>query len=216
MVNAWDIRQRFGDDILDYQQVMSMLGDYAKPRDRIGAMLTKGELIRVRKGLYVLGDGFRHGLIDQGRLANLIYGPSYVSLDYALGYYGLIPERVDEVTSVTTGKRRLFETPFGVFSYRPLPPARYVPGMTLTGSDRDRFLLASPEKALIDKIWCDKRFRPRRIEDFGAYLYEDLRMDEERLVSLDAKRMTAIANAFASHKTFMLLAFWERQKGRSS
>jgi predicted transcriptional regulator of viral defense system len=213
MIKAWDLRELSPTGILDYQQVMSLLGSYAKPRDRISAMLTKGELIGVRRGLYVIGDAFRRDELVKGQMANLIYGPSYVSLDYALAHHGMIPERVDEITSVTTGKHRSFETPFGRFTYRPLPPDRYAPGVVLTGGERDHFLIASPEKALADKVWCDKRFKPQRISDYAAYLIDDLRLDEDRLASLDRNRLYAIARAYSSRRIDMLARFLDRPSG---
>lgn len=213
MVSVFDMRKAAGRDVLDYQQVVSFLKDYAKPRDRIGALLAKKELIAVRRGLYVVGEAYRTGPVIREGLANLIYGPSYVSLDYALSYHGLIPERVDEVTSVTTGKARRFETPFGVFTYRPLPPERYAPGILLAGEAASRYLIASPEKALVDKVWCDKRVQPGRRQDLAAYLFEDLRIDEEHLAVLDRGRLAALAAAFSSRKIDRLVSFINRQPG---
>jgi hypothetical protein len=212
MVSVLDIRREAGRDVLDYQQVVALLRGYTKPRDRIGSWLEKGELVRVRKGLYVVGEAYRRAPISREQLANLIYGPSYVSLDYALGYHGLIPERVEEVTSVTTGKPRRFSTPFGRFSYRPLPPARYAPGVLLLGNGADRFLMASPEKALMDKVWCDKRFKPGRARDLAAYLFEDLRLDAGRLRELDRAVLDRIAAAYASRKIDALVRFLHRQR----
>ena len=146
-------------------------------------------------------------------LANLIYGPSYVSLDYALAYYGLIPERVEDVTSVTTGKSRRFATPFGVFTYRPMSLRRYSPGILIEGQGEQRFLIASPEKALVDKIWCDKRLKVSRIDDFADYLYEDLRMDPKRAASLNVERLALIAAAFKSRKITMLVRFITHHAG---
>lgn len=207
MVSILDIHRAAGRDVLDYQQVVSLLQGYAKPRDRIGSWLEKGELVRVRKGLYVVGEPYRHVPVSREQLANLVYGPSCVSLDYALGYHGLIPERVEDVTSVTTGKARRFATPFGVFSYRPLPPARYAVGILWAGERDNRFLIASPEKALVDKVWCDKRFKPGQARDLAAYLFEDLRIDAERMAALSLPVLDAIAAAFASRKIDALVRF---------
>lgn len=207
MVSVLDIRREAGRDVVDYQQVVSMLHDYAKPRDRIRTWLARGDLVRVRKGLYVVGEPYRRGLVGREQLANLVYGPSYVSLDYALGYYGLIPERVEEMTSVTTGKARTFRTPFGAFTYRPLPTSRYAVGMTLAGEGEARFMIASPEKALVDKVWCDKRLKSARVADFEAYLFEDLRIDAASLAGLDAMALRTIAGVFASRKIDRLLQF---------
>ena len=115
-----DILRKIGRDTFDYQTLLDALSDYSKPRDRITRLLASGAIVRVKKGLYCFGETFRRGPVVREHLANLIYGPSYVSLDYALGYHGLIPERVERVTSVTTRRSREFVTPFGVFSYRML------------------------------------------------------------------------------------------------
>ena len=121
-----DIREQVRTDVLDYQQLVSCLRGYAKPRDRITGLLTDGSLVRIRKGLYVFGERYRRAPISREHIANLIYGPSYVSLDYALSHYGLVPERVENVTSVTTGENRCFITSLGDFTYRPLRPRRLV------------------------------------------------------------------------------------------
>jgi predicted transcriptional regulator of viral defense system len=74
----------------DYQILQDALADYSRPRDKIRNLIKKKEIIRVKKGLYVLGDGHRKRPYSRELLANLIYGPSYVSLEYALSYHGLI------------------------------------------------------------------------------------------------------------------------------
>ena len=102
------MRSGVDSDVFDYQQLTDCLTDYAKPRDKIRAMLKAGEIIRVKKGLYVFGDGRRRRPWAREFLANLIYGPSYISLDYALSHYGFIPERVEVVTSVTAALSRRF------------------------------------------------------------------------------------------------------------
>jgi len=212
VITALHIRERTRTDVLDYQQLVSFLKAYAKPRDRISRLLADRSLIRIRKGLYVFGERYRRGPISREHLANLIYGPSYVSMDYALSQYGLIPERVEQVTSVTTGENRRFETPLGVFTYRPLPPRRYALGMRWAGEGDDRFLMATPEKALVDKVWTDKRFSPASQNDFDAYLHEDMRMDPDQLAELDGEQLAAVCRAFASRKTDMLARFLGRSR----
>lgn len=89
-----DLRKLIGREEFDYPALMSALANYANPRDKVTSLLRQGVIIRVKKGLYVFGDDFRKRPFCRELLANLIYGPSYVSLDYALSYHGLIPERV--------------------------------------------------------------------------------------------------------------------------
>lgn len=202
-----DIRDQVPLDWLDYQQLVALLGQYSKPRDRISALLADGSLVRVRKGLYVFGERYRRSPLSREALANLVYGPSYVSLDFALSRYALIPERVEDVTSVTTGEKRFFTTPFGVFSYQSLSLRRYTTGIRWAGEGNIRYLMASPEKALVDKLWTDKRFKLVGLRDFEAYLLDDLRLDEDLLRAMDIELVTSLAEAFGSRKVRMLVNY---------
>ena len=201
------IRNKVVQEVFDYQVLLDVLCDYRKPRDRIKRLVADGEIVRVKKGLYVFAAAFRRQPIVLEQLANLIYGPSYVSLDSALSFHGLIPERVESVMSVTTGRSRAFDTPFGPFIYRNLSLARYAVGTLLEDRVSVPFLIAAPEKALVDKVWMDKRFAGTRIGDFGPYLREDLRVDDEVLRRLDLERLNAIGRAYDSPKIYHLLRF---------
>lgn len=207
MRDAAHLRQCIDQNVFDYQQLVACLSHYSKPRDKIRRLLASGDLVRIRKGLYTFGEPYRRAPMCRELLANLIYGPSYVSLDYALSYHGLIPERVETVTSVTTGRSRAFETPFGSFSYRRLSEDRYAVGVLLEQQGSVSFLIASPEKALVDKVWADKRFAGTRLSDFGPYLLEDLRIDLNRLASLDRDRLGTITESWNSQQIRLLARY---------
>lgn len=206
------IRDSVGQEVFDYQILLDTLRQYRKPRDKISRLIAAGEIARVKKGLYVFAQPFRRQPIAREYLANLICGPSYVSLDSALSYHGLIPERVESVTSVTTGRSRWFDTPFGRFTYQSLTLDRYTLGAILSTGGVTPYLIASPEKALVDKIWLDKRFSGTRAGDFGPYLHDDLRIDAERLQALDSDHLTEIARAYSSAKIDNLLRFLNKTK----
>jgi hypothetical protein len=207
MIDTAQLRQRIQRDIFDYQQLVACLDGFSKPRDKIRRLLSRGGFVRVKKGLYVFCEPFRQGPVSRQLLANLIYGPSYVSLDYGLSHHGLIPERVNAVTSVTPGRSREFGTPFGVFSYRHLCGSRYAAGATLEQEGDASFLIASPEKALADKVWADKRFSGSRLADYEPYLLDDLRMDEIRLAGLDSSRLQVVARAYDSQRIHLLVRY---------
>ncbi len=76
----------------DYQYLSYRLRQYRSPRAKIGLMLKKKEIVRIKKGLYILPEEYG-GKLNKILLSNLIYGPSYVSYEYALSYWGLIPEK---------------------------------------------------------------------------------------------------------------------------
>jgi predicted transcriptional regulator of viral defense system len=89
---------------VDYLLLMGLLKNYSNPRMKINRWLANNELIRVKKGIYVFGPKVSKGLYSLKLLANWIYGPSVLSLHYALAFYGFIPERVYLLTSVTPKK----------------------------------------------------------------------------------------------------------------
>ncbi len=138
-------------------------------------------------------------------VANHLYGPSYVSLEWALSFYGLIPERVEEVTSVTTGYVKTFQTPLGRFSYVPLPPRFYALGATVSKQGEVAFMVATAQKALCDKLATLKPFRIRSARDMAALLLEDLRLDEAWLRSCDRSLFALCAEAGFKNRRFELL-----------
>ncbi|MGD9141209.1 MAG: hypothetical protein PVJ42_06680 [bacterium] len=215
MDEATRIRREMAGEIFDYQALTSALSDYSKPRDKITRLLASGAIVRIKKGLYCFGESLRKGPLSREQIANLIYGPSYVSLDYALSYHGMIPERVEVVTSVTTRRSRTFTTPVGSFSYRTLQEARYSTGAILESGGNTAFLVATPEKALIDRVWTDRRFSGGRVADFEAYLLDDLRIDEEALSRLDESRLQSIAFAYGSAKVNRLVRYLRGREGAS-
>ncbi len=123
------LRKKVKGEVLDYPLVMSLLRGYVNPRAAITRLLKKKVLIRVKKGLYVFGPDYSNLPYRLEILANLVYGPSCISLQYALASYGLIPERVIEVTCVTPKRDKLFETKVGRFRYRYQRKSRYTPGI---------------------------------------------------------------------------------------
>ena len=169
------------------------------------ALLKARDIIRVKKGLYVFGEAHRRRPWSREILANLIYGPSYISLDYALAFYSLIPERVTAVTSVTLSRSRRFGSPLGLFTYRRLSERKYAVGIDQqTLESGEHFLIASPEKALADKVWTDRRFTPRKAGDFDAYLRDDLRVATEALSQVDLSLVDDITRHYGSRKIRLL------------
>ncbi|MDZ7619708.1 MAG: hypothetical protein U1E05_22135, partial [Patescibacteria group bacterium] len=207
MTDLAEIRSLIDRDVFDYQQLVGCLSHFRKPRDKIRRLLAGGGIVRIRKGLYAFAPPYRSGPLSRELLANLIHGPSYVSLDYALSYHGLVPERVATVTSVTCARSRSFTTPLGVFTYRSLPLPRYAVGAMLADSAAGPFLMACPEKALADKVWADKRLRGMGPSEYRDYFVEDLRIEHASLESLNASRLKTIADAYGSRKVLAFVRF---------
>ena len=207
------LREKVPGEVFDYQVLKDCLSRYRKPRDAVTRLLSSGRIIRIKKGLYCFGQAYRRAPISREYLANLIYGPSYVSLDYALSYYGMIPERVHSITSVTINRSRRFETPVGLFYYRTLTDSKYSVGAVLNSVSGTSFMIASPEKALVDKVWTDGRFSGRRISDYEDYLADDLRIGRTELDRLDREALHIIAESYDSVKVNKLVSFLRRTGG---
>ncbi len=192
------IRNSIGREEFDYQALMSTLSDYASPRDKVTALLRSGAVIRVKKGLYVFGKDYSLGPYSRELLANLIYGPSVISLEYALAFHGMIPERVDRITSVAHGRSRTFNTPVGMFSYKQTRNLSI--GVELRGALKSRFLIASPERALADSLKADRVSGLNSIGEMKEFLVENKRISVESLCCLDSDLLLILADVLGSRK----------------
>ena len=211
-----DLRNTIPVEEFDYLALLSGLQGYAYPRDKITELLKKGIIIRVKKGFYIFGKRQERRPFSREILANMIYGPSYVSLEYALHYHGLIPERVETLTSVTSGRGRRFSTPVGLFTYHSIPMAAYSPGITRIELEGGRsFLIATPEKALSDKIYTDHGTGLHTRTEMKDYLVDSLRIDSDALVGLDVDKVGLIADHYRSRKIRLLIPFvkWLASEG---
>lgn len=178
---------------------MTILGEihlgrqYRSTPAKLNALETSGEIIRLKRGLYVL-DASQYGYPPSAPIcSNHIYGPSYLSLQWALSHYGLIPERVHTLTAVTLKHTRSFENKLGYFTYRQVPRAYYPIGVTNDTMDGTNFLIASPEKALCDLILADTYIPSDSVRGLYRYLEEDIRFDMEALHDFDTSILHACA-----------------------
>jgi hypothetical protein len=184
--------QSYSGQPLTHQLMLSLLKDYKRPNDKVHSLIGEGILQSIKKGLYVAGPAVKSVKPEPFLMANHILGPSYISLDSALSYYGLIPERVYEITSMTTKASRKFVTPMGLFSFMRLSLPYYSFGIQQVKlSDNQYAMIASPEKALFDKVVTTSGIILRSQKDAISYLVEDLRIDEESLMDLDTVVMSS-------------------------
>ncbi len=200
-------------NIIDYQTLLGALGQYKSKRDKISHLMKTGEIIRIKKGLYVLNESYRRGKISLEHVSNLIFGPSYVSLEYALSYYGFIPEKVETVTAVTTGRSREFQTLLGLFTYRSITRSQFSSGMKVIEIEPDiRFMMASPEKALADFIQSQKGVPIQPKTAFEQYLFENIRLDVGLLSNLRLRELQLFSEIYKSRKLSRLCEIIERMK----
>lgn len=163
---------------LTRQVMLDLLHNYKRPNDKISELVKSGELIPLKKGLYVPGEKTDLAGPEPFLIANHLWGPSYISFESAMSYWGLIPERVYEVSSATMKLSRKFKTPKGRFSYRYLPSPYYSFGINSVELSLGQVaLVATPEKALCDKIVTTSGLALRSTVQTRNFLLDDLRID---------------------------------------
>lgn len=149
---------------------------------------------KLKRGLYSLKTD---PPIEQ-EVANQLYRPSYLSYEYALAYYNILPEMVYDVTSATTKSTRSFAVGEKTYSYTSIKAIAYT-GYEQKTIDDQRFLIAEPEKALVDYLYLVTLGR-RQAND---------RLDIRRL---DIKKVKTYAKLFKRKKLLTLVATMMTQK----
>ncbi len=193
---------------VDAQTLLPFLCGYQRPRDAILRMVKNGELIRLSNGFYLVAEKIEQKsgrVIPYEQVANRLYGPSYVSLEWALSFYGMIPERVHTVTSMTNGRDKTFHTPIGDFVYHRLNDVKYSVGVTQKAEANflGNFFIASPEKALADLVFVTCRYLDK--EELKIELLESKRIDPEALLQMDKELLSQIATAYRAKSVDHLL-----------
>ncbi|MFT5601085.1 MAG: putative transcriptional regulator of viral defense system [Flavobacteriales bacterium] len=192
---------------IPHHVVMEILEDYARPNDKISELIKKGELIALKRGLYIPGAELDLPVPHDYLIANHLRGPSYVSAETALWYWGLIPERVHEITSITLHTSKTYQTPVGRFSFRHLASPYYSFGIQrIELAPLQMALIATKEKALCDKIITTSGINLRSISNTQDFLLSDLRIEAEDLKTLDLALIASwIPNAPKNSSLKMLI-----------
>lgn len=153
--------------------------------EKVRSLEQKEYVIRLKKGLYVVNPEVSRVPLSMELIANQLYAPSYVSMSSALRYYGLIPETVYTLQSMTVKHSRNFDTPVGHFGYTCMNREAFHIGVTVIDKQTYTFLMASPEKALCDLIANSPKVNLRYIKDVERYLEEDIRLDMDEFLRMD-------------------------------
>lgn len=168
----------FGIIPIDFNSLSTVLGDYKSVKDKISGLEKRGQILRLKKGLFVLSPQSSRMELSIELIANHLYGPSYVSLESALSKHGLIPERVHSVRSITIKRTKEFVNNLGLFQYLQMPVEYYGIGIRYKIVDESyAYLIASPEKAICDMITTTPYLRLQSVKAVKHYLEDDLRID---------------------------------------
>lgn len=192
--------------IITSRLAKDQLGNYSNKDTKLAREVKKGNLIKIVNGLYET-DANTPGYL----LAGCIYGPSYISFDYALAYYDLIPERAYNVTCATINKKKKkkFKTPFGLFMYRDVPEKVYPLDVILKEENGYSYQIASKEKALCDKLYTLKPLKNYR--NLEIMLFDDLRIDREDIDEMDIKKIEKLSKLYHSTNVSLLYRYLRRK-----
>lgn len=171
--------------------LLEELKEYGSPKSKLARMAERGECFPITRGLYETDPNVPGYL-----LAGSIYGPSYISFEYALGYYGMIPEAVYAVTNATfeKKKKKRYETAFGTFTYRDVPSEAFPLGIRLVQEGDYYYRIAEPEKALCDQLYTLSPVP--NTKELLRLLTEDLRIEESELKKLNADKICEYSEAY--------------------
>ncbi len=191
-------------DVFTDRDVALLMGPERSDYSRHGLVkraLHKGDILRIRRGIYCLAKKYQRQPLNYFSLAQLIYGPSYISLESALSYHGWIPEGVFMVTSVSLERSRTFQTPLGGFSYQRVVQEQFYEHVDRVESEGLPFFLARPFKALCDYFYVHRQnwrsVRP---------LQESLRIEDDMLGQITRSDLDCLYENYRSRrvKTFIM------------
>lgn len=175
--------QQYNTHIIDHATLATILlnNGYNGINDKINKLKKDGFLQTLKRGLYLHKSPFTNTITSKEIIANILLSPSYISFDYALYFYGLIPESVYDVTSATTKRSKSFKTPTGVYSFKQVKKELYSIGLKIESIKNGNFIIASKEKALCDKIYYTKDIHITSKKAMIEFLEDDLRVDFDEL-----------------------------------
>lgn len=170
-------------------------------QNQVDKWVRSGRVLKLKRGLYTLSNDDRKVGLSREVIANRLYQPSYISLQYALSYYGLIPEGVYAVSSITTKKTQNFANDFGNFDYKNIKKNAFTGFVSREDEFNYKFLIALPEKALLDYLYLTVNADEKVGDDFF-----ELSLRLQNFESLDVQRIGNIAKDMKSKKMLKFAA----------
>lgn len=141
--------------IFSSSQLSSLTSNPQVLKNQLTLWQKQGLVLRLKRGFYILNEEDRKINPSRTFIANQLVSPSYVSTEYALSFYGFIPERVEDLTSVTTKKTTIIRNKFGVFRYQHVKPACFRGFEQIVKGEGFSFFIATPEKAVVDFLYLN-------------------------------------------------------------
>lgn len=184
-------------DYFTSQELANLFPDSSNLRHSlVKRALASGDIIQIKRGLYYLAPRFQKKSINPYTFSQLIYGPSYISLESALSWHGWIPEAVYGITSVSLKKSKTFKTPIGCYSYIRVPQKiLFNLVKRVTDKNGNIFFMAHPLKALLDYLYIHKKKWGGLIEVSG-----DLRIDQQELKKIPPQTLKLLQDNYSNSR----------------
>ncbi len=187
--------------VITIQQLREQYSQLSDPIGKISRDIKAGKIFPLVKGIYETD-----GNVNGSRLAQFMYGPSYLSFDYALYALGMIPEAVyNTFTCATFNKRKvkIYNNHFGTFIYRDVPKDVFYLGITVLTDGIYSYQMAIPEKAICDKLYILSPVQ--NTKELEQLLFEDMRIDEDAFNNLNKEYIFQLAPLYHSKNLNLLL-----------
>lgn len=199
-MNTIDFEKINGSFLTDITLRSLIPGSDDKRHSLIKRLLKKKNIIRLKRGVYLLSERYRKKGVDLFQVGQMIYGPSYISLESALSYHGWIPEAVYTITSAVKKRAKTIKTPAGVFSYSPVNYCGFFSGVKRVTSSNGVFLIASPWRAAADYVYVYRK-------KWGglAPFFESLRADKKTVLQSGSEGIDEIMGSVSNTRVMAFL-----------
>lgn len=194
------------DVILTTLDLKEKYKNYTDVNGKIKRDIDKGILFPLVRGIYEI-----NSQADGYLLASYIYGPSYLSFEYALSFHHIIPERVVVYTNATFNKRKSksYQNHFGLFTYRDVPKEAFPYMVKAYEEDMYAYFIASPEKALCDVLYIKKPVLS--IKELKMLLFIDLRINKDAFDQFNFQDILFLSSKYISNNIKYLKKYIESE-----
>jgi len=166
--------------------------------NQLNFWVKKSYIENISRGIYKITD---FELKDPFLLSNFIYFPSYISLESALNYYGIIPDILFGTTSVTLNKTKIFKTKkYGVFYYHHIKPELFFGFQTILVEKNYSYNIALPEKAIFDYFYL----KTKKVESVEGFI-EEMRLSLPKKFNLKKLKIWSNFVSKKNKKFFQLI-----------
>lgn len=193
--------------IINNEMLKSKYSNYSNVNNKIKREKDSKKLYKIVNGVYETDAN-----VPAYLLASTVYGPSYISFDYALSYYMVIPERVTTITCATYNKRKrkMYKNHFGVFTYQDVPKLAYSKEVILMVDGNYSYQIATLEKAICDKLYSLKPLH--NLSNLENMLFNDLRFAEEEFMKIDINKIEMLSKLYGSTNVNLLVKYLRRKE----